>query len=155
MTDPAVAAGFADVEALIVDKLTLDVTAAKAVTTYAGQLEDLLEGAPVKGMPLLTVMFAGSALEQVAGPIVHAVYDFTIGVFAHSLRGGEATRTDPDTGAYALVEAVLTSLTNKRLASNLEHMVPKDVALIYADSKVMAYRVTFSVGMDAEYALEG
>ena len=141
---------FADIEDLIVAKLTADVTAAKSVTTYAGQLDDLVEGRLIKGFPLVTVMFSGQTLEQIDGPNHHAVAEFTVAIFAHSLRGADDTRKGA-AGAYALVRDVLDSLVNARLAENLEPVAVTNVQLIYATPAVMAYQVAFSVAMDQEY----
>jgi len=142
---------FADIEDLIVAKLTADVTAAKSVTTYAGQLDDLIEGRLIKGFPLVTVMFTGETLELVDGLNLRAVAEFTVAVFAHSLRGESETRKG-SSGAYALVRDVLDSLVNASLADNLERVVPAGVQLIYATPAVMAYQLTFSVAMDQEYS---
>jgi hypothetical protein len=124
------------------------------VTDFAGQLDDLIEGRLIKGFPLLTVLFTGETLEQIDGMNYRAVAEFTVAIFAHSLRGADDTRKG-SAGAYALVREVLDSLVNARLAENLEPVAVTGVQLIYATPAVMAYQVAFSVAMDQEYQWPG
>jgi len=142
---------FDDIENLIKAKLTTDVTAAKSVTTYAGQLDDLIEGRLIKGFPLVTVLCSGEPTpEHVDGQSLRVVAEFTVAVFAHSLRGADDTRKGA-TGAYAMVRAVKDSLVYARLDANLDPVEYGGFSLIYATPAVMAYQVMFSVAMDQEY----
>jgi len=139
---------FLDVQQLVIDKLAADVTAAKSVRAYAGQLDDIIEGRLVKGFPLLAVLFAGDDPEQLDGPNYHVPMDFTVLVVAHTLRDTDDTRI----GAGETVRAVRTSLVNARLAPNLECVIPGRVDLLYSSPTVTAYQVAFSVSMDQEFS---
>lgn len=144
MSDPR---DFLDVQQLVIAKLAADVTAAKSVQSYAGQLDDVVEGRLVKGFPLLAVLFAGDDPEQIDGPNYHMPTDFTVLVVAHTMRGAEDTRAS----AGEILRATRDSLVNARLAPNLECVIPGPASTLYSTPTVTAIQAAFSVGMDQTY----
>jgi phage gp37-like protein len=139
---------FAGLEDALLARLKADVAYARS-ETYAGQLDDVVEGRLVE-FPLITIMFNGERFEEVDGPQHYSTVEFAVGVFAHSLRGEEETRKGQG-GAYQLVRDVLQSVVNARLADNVDTVRPIGVSLLYATPTVMAYRIDFSVGMDITF----
>ncbi len=138
---------FLDVEQLVIDKLKADVTTAKDVVRYAGQLDDVIEGRLVKGFPLVAVLFTGDAPEQIDGMNYRVPTEFTVLVVAHTMKGS----ADTTASAGEVVRAVRDSLTNQRLADNLERLLLGPTALVYSSTTATAYQIGFTVAMDQEF----
>jgi phage gp37-like protein len=142
---------FEGIEDAILAKLKADLGAyVPSIETYAGQIDDILEGRAVK-FPLVAVMFQGERFEEVDGPQHYSTAEFIVGVFAHSLRGQEETRRGAATGAYRLIRDVKGSLINARLADNVQTLKPTEVRNIMSTPTVMAYALNFTVSMDQTY----
>lgn len=145
---------FEGIEDAILARLRADLGAyVPSIETYAGQMEDVLDGRPVK-FPLVAVMFQGERFEEIDGPQHYSTAEFVVGVFAHSLRGEEAARRGAETGAYRLIRDVKDSLVNARLADNVQLLKPTEVRSILSTPTVMAYALHFTVGMDQTYQWE-
>lgn len=138
---------FGDIKRLTIEALqAAAIPGVKAVEPFAGQIEDAIEGRTAR-FPLLTVLFAGEYFEQIDGPSHHETNDFSVGIYAHSLRG-PAELSDQ---AEGLVRAVKQCLVNARLATNVEPVEPARVRLVYADAVTQVYEFAFRVALDQRY----
>lgn len=142
-----VARDFGDIKQAAIDYLTAAaIPGVKAVEPFAGQLEDAIEGRCAR-FPMLAVLFTGESFELIDGPSHHETNEFSVGIFAHSLRGP----ADLSSQADELVRAVKARMINARLAENVEPVKPVGVSLSYADAKTQVYEFRFSVALDQEY----
>lgn len=143
---------FGAVKLLAIEALRAAITSVKAVEPFAGQLEDAIEGRAAR-FPLLAVLHVGEDFEWLDGPTHHADNEYSVGIFAHSLRGA----ADLDAQAEQLVREVKDCLVNARLADNLEPVKPLRVRLVPAacNSTTRVYAFDFSVAMDQQYQWPG
>lgn len=138
---------FGAVKALAIAALkAAAITGVKAVEPFAGQIEDAIECRCAK-FPLLAVAYTGTDPEKIDGPSWQETHHYSVGIFAHSLRGP----VDLSDQADALVSAVKLCLVNARLADNLQPIEQGSTSLVSADAKTLIYEFAFSVQMDQEY----
>lgn len=161
-------ARFAEIEEAIKTALSTVLTYCPTVETYAGQLEDIVAGNPVR-FPFCGVFFSGEDYEHAGGPTwgVTAQYTVIIGVRGH--RGQEALRRgalapipvpppDPPEpqatllhGAYEIIEDVKTALVNNDLALDIEPLVPLRCENVLSTADAVAYALTFETMFDESF----
>ncbi len=141
---------FEDVEDKVLDELKGQITYAKTIGTYAGQLaEDIEEALGI--FPAIFIVYAGSDLEWVDGPNYNEKCIFTVFVAAKNLRGQVTTRKG-DHGCYEMIKDVLATLTNKTFGLEMERLTPLKVENIYISKTMAAYGIDFQTKFDTTYS---
>jgi phage gp37-like protein len=155
---------FDDVEAAVKTALGTALTYVPAVETYAGQLEDVLAGTPVR-FPFVGVFFSAQDYEHAGGPTYGAAMTFTVVIAVQGFRGQEALRkgvlgpvpVPPGPlptllhGAYEIIADVLVALANQYLSLDIEPIVPVRVENVLATKEAVAYSLTFRTAFDESF----
>lgn len=140
---------FQDIEEAIIGALKASIPAIKTVESWAGQVT--LDTLPLR-LPAAFVAYGGSGFSAVDGPTHRESAEFTVIVAARSMRGDGSERTASQ-GAYALVQEVLSTLTNEDFGYvEIERLSPARVALLSASGGAAVYGITFQTGFDTRYS---
>lgn len=138
-----------EIEDGIIEKLKDELHYLRTVETYSGQLGGDIERLPV-GFPAAYVVYGGSSLERVDGPVHEERAEFSVIVAARDPRGrASAAREEP--GAYQMLEDVLGALTNDTLGLAVQRLRPLRVSLLSITGTTALYSVDFSTAFDTTY----
>ncbi|MDA8155563.1 MAG: DUF1834 family protein [Actinomycetota bacterium] len=126
----------------------------KVVKTYAGEMAGEVEQLPIQ-FPASFVAYSGSKYEWVDTKTWLETASFTVLVCAKNLRTAldvnEAVRTDPNTGAYVLLNNVLPALAYKDFGLAMQELKPVDVRLLVITKTTAIYGIEFQAAFDRDY----
>jgi phage gp37-like protein len=139
---------FETIEDSIINELKTQVSYLKTVETYAGQLEQDIEGMPVR-FPAAYVAYDGSNFfpGDVGGPGPRETCTFSVFVCARNLKGQKEARKEPG-GAYDMVKDLLAALVNKNFGLDIEPVRPMRVSLLFAGKETAIYSLAFITGFE-------
>lgn len=136
------------IEAALVSACDLAVPAAKAVESYAGQLEGDIKKLTSR-LPAVFVMFGGGNISRDEyGDSTHSLR-FTTLVACKDLRGKKLARLKTG-GAYDMVEALLAALTDQDLDLAIDSLTAERIDLVFVSGTVVVYAIEWRTGYNSQ-----
>lgn len=140
---------FTDIETAIKGRITTQLTYAKLVETYAGQLEADMDKLPTS-FPAVFVAYRDSTLTWVDGRSFNDTPVFSVIVASRDLRGPKDLRAG-EYGCYRMIKDVLAAISNETFGLSMLPMAPVKVSLIFISRTMAAYGIDFQTNFDTSF----
>ena len=140
---------FTDIETAIKARITAQLTYAKLVETYAGQLEAEMDKLPI-AFPAVFVAYGGSTLDWVDGRSFNDTPVISVIVASKDLRGPKDLRGG-EYGCYRMIKDILAAISNETFSLEILPMKPVKVSLIFISRTMAAYGIDFQTNFDTSF----